>query len=143
MNDSGGRMILLYDGVCALCNGLVRFILERDRRGVISFAALQSPLAQRILDRREQEPGRIDTVILVREAGTPREGILQKSDAVLAILKELGGPWKAVAVIASLVPRPVRDIAYDAIASVRYRLFGKYETCPSPPERWRDRFPDA
>jgi predicted DCC family thiol-disulfide oxidoreductase YuxK len=133
--------LILYDGVCGLCNRLTRFVLERDPAGRFRFAALQSPLAHEILIRHGRDPRDLDTLYLVLARGRPDERLLRKSDAALWILRALGGPWRAAGVL-RLVPRAVRDLGYDLVARTRYRLFGRYDACPLPDPRHRVRFLD-
>jgi len=133
MTDNGP--ILLYDGVCALCNGAVRFVLKRDRRGLVRFAALQSATADAV---RLRHPGleAVDSMVWVDADG----GVSVRSDAALAIGRYLGGFWGAKAAFARAVPRPIRDWIYDLVARVRYRVFGRYDACPIPPAEHRARF---
>ncbi len=134
--------ILLYDGVCGLCNRFVQFILRRDRDGIFGFASLQSPLAARILSRHGINPGDLDTVYAVVNYELPNERLLSRSDAVLFILKQLGGVWSATAVFLRFLPKFARDLAYDTVARHRYRIFGRYEKCLLPRDQDRSRFLD-
>ncbi len=140
-----GRTILLYDGVCALCNRFVRFLLCRDRRKVFYFAPLQGTLAQTILARHGidlscTDPSALDTVVLVTAAETPEESLLFRSDAVTEVLLRLGGGWALWARLLLQLPRGLREARYRFIACWRYRIFGKYDTCPLPAPRHRERF---
>jgi predicted DCC family thiol-disulfide oxidoreductase YuxK len=133
--------IILYDGVCGLCNRLNRFVLARDPARRFRFAALQSALAGEILARHGRDPRDLDTLYLVLAHGRPEERVLRKSDAALWILRGLRGPWRAAGAL-RVVPRWIRDLGYDAVARTRYRLFGRYDTCPLPDPRHRARFLD-
>jgi predicted DCC family thiol-disulfide oxidoreductase YuxK len=133
--------ILFYDGVCTFCNRAVQFVLRHDRRGGIRFAALQSPLAAEVLGRHGRDPADLDTMYLLLDPGTPREWLAEKSDAVLAVLRELGGPWALLAGL-RMLPRGLRDRAYTAFVRNRYRWFGRYDACPMPPPEQRRRFAD-
>jgi predicted DCC family thiol-disulfide oxidoreductase YuxK len=133
--------LVLYDGVCGLCNRLNRFVIARDPAGRFRFAALQSSLARQILARHGRDPQDRDTLYLVLSRGRPDERLLRKSDAALWILRALGGPWRTAAAL-RLVPRGVRDLGYDLVARTRYRLFGRYDACPLPDPRHRERFLD-
>ena len=135
-------LVLLYDGVCGLCNRLVRFILRHDRTGVFRFASLQSPLAARILARHGQDHADLDTVYLVLNYEEAGEAILARSDAIYFVLRKLGGVWRAAAFALRLVPRPVRDWLYSLIARNRNRIFGRYDACPPPSADTRARFLD-
>ncbi|MFH1568337.1 MAG: DCC1-like thiol-disulfide oxidoreductase family protein [Gemmatimonadota bacterium] len=131
----GAPPLLLYDGVCALCNGAVRFVLRRDRQGAIRFAPLQGPTAAAVIARHPHLEG-VDSMVWVGAAGE----VSVRSDAALAVGRYLGGPWRWLAAAASLVPRPLRDGLYDLVARRRYRLFGRYDACPVPPPEQRARF---
>lgn len=140
--------VVLYDGLCGLCDRYVQFVLRRDKHRRFRFAPLQGTFAARTLKRHgitaamlpssgPVTPARTDratlsSVVLVESPGDPRERVRIRSDAVLAILAGLGGAWRLTAV-ARLVPRPVRDLLYAAVARVRYRLFGKLDACSVPP----------
>jgi len=135
--------ILLYDGVCGLCNHFVQFILRRDQAAIFRFASLQSPLAERILARHNLSPDNLDTVYLVtnHDSNSP-ELLLARSDAALFVLKHLSTPWPAIAAILHLVPKFLRDFTYNSIARHRYRIFGRHETCPVPSPETSSRFLD-
>jgi predicted DCC family thiol-disulfide oxidoreductase YuxK len=139
MPDSANPVIL-YDGVCGLCNRLVRFVLKRDTHAHFRFASLQSVHAARILQLHDLDPQDLDTVYVVQESG---ERPADRSDAVISILRELGGFWAAIAVAMRIFPKSLRDWGYGVVARRRYRIFGKYQSCPLPEERYRDRFLDT
>jgi predicted DCC family thiol-disulfide oxidoreductase YuxK len=133
-----GRALLLYDGVCALCNGVVQFFLKHDKLEKLRYAPLQSPLGREML-AHFQINTLPDGVILVTDALTRRERLYHRSDAVAAALQLLPGTWRLVGRSLSLIPRRMRDFAYGIIARMRYRLFGRYTTCPIPPANQRSR----
>ena len=137
-----GNPILLYDGVCGLCNRSVQFILRRDRKAIFRFASLQSPFAQTILARHRANPANLDTVYLVANYNQPGEALLARSDAVADILKRLGGVWSLLGAVLRLIARPLRDWGYNLVARNRYRIFGHYDTCPVPTQETRSRFLD-
>jgi predicted DCC family thiol-disulfide oxidoreductase YuxK len=139
---AGDAPIILYDGVCGLCNRLNRFVLARDPAGRFRFAALQGALAGVILRRHARDPSDLDTVYLVLGHGQPDERLLQKSDALLWILRQLGGGWRMAGAL-RVVPRAIRDLGYDLVARTRYRLFGRFDACPLPDPRHRERFLDS
>ena len=134
--------IVLYDGVCVLCNRLVQFILRRDQAGAFRFATLQSPAAAQMLACHGENPGGLETVYVVLNHGESKESLLPRSDAVLFIFRQLGGIWQAGAIVLRLIPRPLRDGFYRLIARYRHRVFGRYDACPLPSEDTRDRFID-
>ena len=132
--------VLLYDGVCGLCNRLVRFVLKRDRRARFRFASLQSTYAARILKPHGLDPQDLNTLYVVEEEG---ERLIVRSDAVIFMLYEMGGLWRAASVALRIFPKPLRDWGYSVIARHRYRIFGQYETCLLPEEKYQDRFLDV
>ena len=134
--------ILFYDGVCGLCDRAVQFVLRHDRHGRFRFAALQSAVAAEVLERHGRDPRDLDTMFLLVDAGTPRERLLSRSDGVCELLRRLGGGW-AVLALARVLPRGMRDRAYDLVARHRYRWFGRFERCALPPPGARERFLDA
>lgn len=130
---------IFYDGHCGLCHGLVRFVLSEDQSAhPFSFAPLQGEQIKRSIadDVRSQLP---DSVVVVEE----NNNVLTRSTAVIYVMKRLGGLWLFGATLLSLVPRTLRDLAYDAVASVRKRIFGTTEeVCPLVPRPLRARFLD-
>lgn len=129
--------VLLYDGVCGLCNRLVQFVLKRDIHAHFRFASLQSDYAIRILHRHGLDPHDLNTLYVVEERGGH---LTARSDAVIFILRELGGFWRAVSVALRIFPKSLRDWGYGAVARHRYRIFGKYQSCPLPERKYQDRF---
>jgi predicted DCC family thiol-disulfide oxidoreductase YuxK len=145
--------ILLYDGVCGLCNRLVQFVLARDRNATFRFASLQSPLAAKILSRHNINPTNLGTVyVVVNPAmtgsdptncqGDHIESLRSRSDAVLYVLHQLGGFWCSVATLIQPLPKSLRDATYSAVARHRYRIFGRFDVCPMPRNQDRGRFLD-
>ena len=135
--------IILYDGVCGLCNRLVQFLLKHDREGRLRFASLQSDFAAQVLGRHGFDPKDLDTVHVVENYDQPNERVLQRSDAILRAGGELGGFWGASSSIARVVPLAVRDLVYRLVATNRYRVFGKYDACMLPDANQRSRFLDV
>jgi predicted DCC family thiol-disulfide oxidoreductase YuxK len=131
-----GRALLLYDGVCALCNGIVQFLLKRDRMARLRYTPLQSMLGREVLVRFgiHATP---NGVALVTDALTPRERLYQRSDAVQEALRLLGGRWRGLGRVMRLVPRALREFGYGVVARLRYRIFGRHEICPIPPPKQR------
>ena len=128
---------LFYDGHCALCHGTVKFVIKRDRTGTaFRFAPLEGETFQASVPAA-QRTGLPDSVVILAADGS----LLARSDAVVRILKRLGGGWKVVGSLLAAVPRGLRDAVYDLIARVRYRVFGKREDlCPIVPPEMRKRF---
>ena len=136
------RPILLYDGVCRLCNRLTQFILWHDHNAVFQFASLQSPFAARILARHDSSPSDLDTIYVVLNYNQANESLLPRSDAVLFVLYKLGGFWRFTGRLFALLPHSLRDWAYRLVARNRYRIFGRYDSCPIPSPSTRNRFLD-
>jgi predicted DCC family thiol-disulfide oxidoreductase YuxK len=140
---SSPEPIILYDGVCGLCNRLVQFLLKHDREGRLRYASLQSDFAAKVLQRHGIDPKDLDTLHVVENYDQPNERVLQRSNAVLRAGRELGGAWSAMTSLARIVPRPLRDLVYRFVAQNRYRVFGKYDTCMLPDPNQRSRFLDV
>jgi len=134
--------IILYDGVCGLCDRLVQFVLKRDRDDRFQFAALQSAFARAILQRHGLNPDLLDTFHLVFDYGESSERVLARSDAVSAALDQLGGSWRVLAKLFDLFPTQFRDWQYNLIARNRYQLFGKRDACTLPDPKVRHKFLD-
>lgn len=128
--------IILFDGVCNLCAWAVRFIVERDPRGLFRFASLQSPTGQALMLEYRLDPTQLDSFVLVENGRAYSE-----STAALRVARHLGGAWP-VFYGAIVLPRFVRDPIYKFIARNRYRWFGKKETCMIPTPELRARFLD-
>jgi predicted DCC family thiol-disulfide oxidoreductase YuxK len=126
--------ILLFDGVCNLCSGAVRFVIRHDPRGRFRFAALQSETGRRLLVRHGLPPDALDTFVLIEG-----ESCFTRSDAALELARRLGGAWRALAIL-RLVPRPIRDAAYGLVVRNRYRWFGKSDRCMVPTPELARRF---
>jgi predicted DCC family thiol-disulfide oxidoreductase YuxK len=133
-----GRAVLLYDGVCALCNGIVSLLLRHDKLEKLRYAPLQSALGREILGRFGQH-SLPDGVILVTDALTPRTRLYLRSDAVAAALRLLSTPWRLLGRALMLLPRPLREWSYSIAARFRYPLFGRYNACPVPAPNQRSR----
>ncbi len=123
--------IVLFDGVCTLCNQSIDFIIQRDHKSVFKFASLQSDFAQGLLKGYPIDAHALDSVLLIKNGK-----LYQKSTAALHIARQLKGGWKLL-YGCLIIPRFLRDAVYQLIARNRYRWFGKKETCrlPTPEER--------
>jgi predicted DCC family thiol-disulfide oxidoreductase YuxK len=131
--------VVLYDGVCGMCNRLVRVILRRDPGGTFRFAPLQGKFAGDVLARRHADRESLETMYVVVAPGTSDERLLSHSDAAVYILERIRGPLRAARAWKYL-PRSLRDWMYRFVAHRRYRWFGKYQTCPLPEAEWKERF---
>ena len=130
--------IILFDGVCNLCNGAVNFVLDRDPKEQFFFASLQSPTATALLKKRSYDDTALKSIIVITSNGK----LLTKSDAALYIAGKLQGGWKLISVF-RIIPAIIRDFIYDIIARYRYTLFGKRDQCRIPTPELRQRFLDA
>ena len=133
--------VLLYDGLCGFCDGTVQFILKHDRSGRMKFATLQGDYARGVMTRHP-ELANVDSLVLVESdpvLGTERVYI--RSTGALRLARYLGGAWH-LARITGIVPRVLRDLAYAGFARIRYRVFGRYDSCPIPTPEQRARFID-
>ena len=139
----GANPIILYDGVCGLCNSLVQFLLKRDKQGRLRFASLQSDFAAKVLQRHGIDAKDLDTVHVIENFEQPDERVLQRSDAILRAGRELGSFWSVLSAGARVIPRALRDVVYGFVARNRYRVFGKYESCMLPDPNQRSRFLDV
>lgn len=126
--------VVLFDGVCNLCDGLVNFLIEHDPEGTLRFAALQSEAASPYLERCRLTAGLLEGIVLVEA-----DRFSSESTAVLRIFWRLGGPWRIVAALL-VVPRPIRNAAYRWIARNRYRWFGRRDACRVPTPELEGRF---
>ena len=126
--------MVIFDGVCNLCEFSVNFIFEHDSAGQFFFTPAQSPLGASLLRRFGINTSRLDTVVLVRG-----ECAFTRSAAALEIASRLDMPWNLLTVFQA-VPEPLRDMIYDLIAQKRYQLFGKKEECMVPSDELRRRF---
>lgn len=126
--------ILLFDGVCNLCHGSVQWLIAHDRAARFRFASLQSDAGRRLLAAHGLPQGAMDSVVLL-----DGDAHWTKSDAALECARRIGGVW-ALASLFALVPRPLRDAAYDFVARNRYARFGKRAACWVPTPELRARF---
>jgi len=127
--------IILFDGVCNLCNGAIQFILKRDQQDVFKFAPLSSTIGKKLLAERNIDPQTIDSIILIE----PNIAYYAKSDAILEISKSLSG-YKTLATIAEFLPKGLRDAIYDFTARNRYSWFGKKTQCMIPTPETKSKF---
>ena len=118
------KAILFYDGTCAFCHAIIRFVVVRDKYDLLTF----SPLKGETIKEKNINIPNFDSIILHVQNGKT----LYKSDAAIALFERLGGTWFILAKIVKIIPKIIRDILYDFIAKIRYKLAGKIEdkTCP-------------
>ena len=128
------RHIVIFDGVCNVCNSAVKFVIKRDPAGVFAFTPMQSDLARQLLEGYPIDTVNIETVALLKNGQ-----VFTYSDAWLEITKDLAGLWSLLRVF-SIVPAPIRDYLYRLFARNRYRLFGRTEECMVPTPKLKARF---
>ncbi|HEY0263820.1 MAG TPA: DCC1-like thiol-disulfide oxidoreductase family protein [Granulicella sp.] len=134
-----GRTVLLFDGVCGLCNRLVLWLLRADREGRLRFVPLESPLGRELLGRFSMTPDTNDGVVLLTDILTAQERLYRRSDAMSETLVRIGGGQRLLGRLLRLCPRPLREWGYGVVARSRYRLFGQYDACSMPTEAERAR----
>jgi predicted DCC family thiol-disulfide oxidoreductase YuxK len=128
------KHIVLFDGVCNLCNSVVQFIIKRDKAAKFTFAALQSDIGKELLEINNLPKDALDTFIYLRE-----DSLLSRSTAALYLLKDLGGFYRLF-FAGIIVPRFIRDFFYNLIARSRYNFWGRKESCMIPTEDISSRF---
>ena len=128
------RKIILFDGICNLCNQSVQFVIEHDSKNQFRFASLQSDFGQDFLKKNKLEATQFDSIVFIED-----DQFYTKSSAALKIAKYLDGltSWLTIFMI---VPKPLRDIVYSFIAKNRYRWFGKNESCWLPTKELKAKF---
>lgn len=132
--NNNQRRILLFDGVCNLCNGIVQFTIKKDPQAKFKFASLQSESGQILLRQFGLPTNDFNSFVYIKG-----DNYFLKSSAGLHVLKDLGGPWKLLYAFI-VVPKPVRDFVYNIIAKMRYKVFGKRDTCMVPRPDLKQRF---
>ena len=128
------QKIILFDGVCNLCNGVVQFVIKQDKKAVFRFSSLQSDFGQGVLAKHHFPVNELNSFIFLKG-----EKLYIKSNAALEMCKELGGFWIIIYGF-KIIPRFIRDWVYDTIAKNRYRWFGKQESCWLPTPELKARF---
>jgi predicted DCC family thiol-disulfide oxidoreductase YuxK len=139
--SSEGEHLVLYDGVCGLCNRLNNFVLPRDNLGVFDFASLQSAVGRSALRRFGRNPEDLNTFYLVTNYRSESPALLSKACAALFVMKKLGTPWRWLGLF-GVFPTALLDRVYDLTARYRYRLFGRCESCLMPSAEYKKRFID-
>ncbi len=132
------KKIILFDGVCNLCNGVIQFVIKRDKKDTFRYAALQSEIGAQLIAERAIDTTKVDSIILIE----PGVAYFTKSDAALEISKSFGGGWKLLS-ISTWIPKSFRDVVYDLIARNRYKLFGRKDACMIPTPELQAKFLDS
>jgi predicted DCC family thiol-disulfide oxidoreductase YuxK len=140
VDQVGGRSLVLFDGVCGLCQRFIQFVLRHDSGAKFCFCAIQDPFAAPILARHGLDPATLSTICLVTGTETPQERLFLRSDAVAEVLLILGGGWRLPGRLLGLVPRSLRDFGYNLVARTRYRIYGRLASCPLPSASQQGRF---
>ncbi len=131
------KKIILFDGVCNLCNGFIQFVIKRDIQDVFRYASLQSEIGQQLVSERGIDTKSIDSVVLIE----PGIAYYIKSDAALQIGSQLKG-YRTLSKFFNLIPSSLRNFVYDLIARYRYAWFGKKDQCMIPTSELRAKFLD-
>lgn len=129
-----GRHIILFDGICNLCNGAVQFVLKRDKKGIFKFASLQSDAGRKLLEAHGLPEDHLKSFVYIQD-----DKVYTRSDAALKIAAQLSYPTRLLSWL-MIVPGFIRDFVYDLIARNRYRMFGKKEACMLPTPQLKQRF---
>lgn len=129
--------ILLFDGVCNLCNGAINFVIKHDKKDAFRFASLQSDIGRELLTKYKIDSQHIDSVILIEKGK-----VYTKSSAALRASKDLNAAFPLLYGF-MLVPKFIRNGIYDFIARNRYKWFGKKESCMIPTPELREKFLDS
>jgi predicted DCC family thiol-disulfide oxidoreductase YuxK len=138
-----GRALMLYDGLCGVCNTAVQWVIKHDHADRFRFAPQQSAVAAAILSRHgidHEAMLKSNSVYLVLDAGSEDERLLTQSDVTVNMLLILGGRWRVWGKMLRAVPLFARNAAYRLFARNRYRLTAQYEVCPVPSEAARKKF---
>jgi len=133
-----GKKLILFDGVCNLCNGAVQYIIKKDKKNVFLFAALQSTIGEQFIKERNIDTTKVDSIILI----DPTIAYYIKSTAALNIAYEFGGLWKALKLFETILPVSFRDAIYNLIARNRYKWYGKKDACMIPTPDLKAKFLD-
>lgn len=128
--------IILFDGVCNLCNNSVQFIIKNDKRNKFKFSSLQSPFGQNLLGKYNIDTNNTDSFVFIR-----KNKAYIKSSAALWVAKELGSFWQLLCFF-FIIPASLRNLIYDWVARNRYKWFGKKESCMIPTPNIKNKFLD-
>ncbi len=129
------KKLILFDGVCNLCNSSVQYVIKHDKKNLFMFTALQSDIGQEIINNYSIDTSKIDSILLY----TPERGINYKSTAALKIAQHLGFPQNLMTVF-FIIPAFIRNWVYDYIAKNRYKWYGKKDACMIPTPELKSKF---
>lgn len=131
------KKIILFDGVCNLCNSSIQFVIKRDKDDLFRYAALQSEIGKKLISERNIDIENIDSIILIE----PGIAYYTKSDAALQVGKNLKG-YRTISSVLNLIPSGLRNIVYDFVARNRYKWYGKKDQCMIPTPELKAKFLD-
>jgi len=134
-NIAKNKKIILFDGVCNLCNNAVQFVIKNDKKDIFRFVALQSELGNEICKYIGVDQNKIDSIILYK----PGVAYYYKSSAAMEIAEDLGGIYSLISVL-KIFPEKIRNYVYDYIARNRYKWYGKKESCMIPTPELKTKF---
>ena len=134
MNTNKKKAIILFDGVCNLCNSSVQFVIKHDNKNQFLFASLQSDASRKLLLQFNYENPKMKSIVLIEN-----DNVYDKSTAALRIAKKLARPWNLLYLFI-ILPKAFRDFFYNIIAKHRYRWFGKRDTCLPVIGKYKNRF---
>ncbi len=137
--SSDVRSVVLYDGLCGMCDAVVQLLLRHDHKDAFRFAPQQGEAARQVLARHALDSATMETICVIENYNSPQEAVYTRSDAALRIADGLGGIW-TLTLAARLLPRSFRDGCYDFVARNRYRIFGRRTQCRLPAEEDKHRF---
>lgn len=129
------KKIILFDGVCNLCNSSINYVIDNDKKDIFRFVSLQSDLGETIQEYLGLEDKSLDTIILY----VPDKAYYIKSTAAIKIMNEFSGLWKLTQIFL-IFPSPIRDLVYNYVAKNRYRWYGRQESCRIPTPELRTKF---
>ncbi len=133
-----GKKIILFDGVCNLCNNAINFIIKHDKKDTFRYASLQSDIGKELIEQRNIDTSKLDSILLIEQK---KMIYFHKSTAALHIAKQLSGLYPFLSVFL-ILPKFLRDWVYDIVAKNRYKWFGKKESCMIPTPELRALFID-
>ncbi len=133
---ASGKKVILFDGVCNLCNTMVNFVIQRDQKDTFRFVALQSKTGVAILKKIGLYDKNIDSIVLYE----PGVAYFYKANAALEIAKSLGGIYSVLGYTLNILPNFILNFGYDIVAKNRYRWFGKEDVCMIPTAELKSKF---
>ncbi len=143
ITQGAGRHLILYDGICGLCNRLNRLVLSRDRHEVFRFASIQSACGHSLLKQFGRNSHDLDTLYVISDYQSDAPVLMERARAVLFIQGFLGMPFKWISVLLDFLPDRLLNTAYGFVARHRYHILGRHERCLLPDAKHKSRFIDV